>query len=89
MTDSELFAAVRTVLERAQQRVVDEMSAAVLADLHSLLEEVEAAIERAEKVAALRAKKGREISESSRRHLLDLQRALVDLAAVVRTGALR
>jgi hypothetical protein len=87
MTDSEILRRVRVVLEQEQGRVCRELTAALLADLDGLLDEVESLLARAERVAALRASKGRALSVSSQERLGELHAALGDLAALVRTGA--
>ena len=90
MSDREvehLMAQVREFLDQEHGRVCDEMGADVFTDLLKVLAEVEAIVTRAEEVAALRAIKGRRMSEASRRRLTDLRDSLGELGALVQAGA--
>ena len=89
MTDQDILQRVRIVLEQEQARIYDEMTATTRAEVDALLEEVEAVILRAERIAELRTAKHRvPVSPGSRQHLSELHEALTSLSHLVTAGAL-
>lgn len=89
MTDQDILQRVRIVLEREQARVYDEMTASTRAELLALLDDVDAAILRAERIADLRTAKHRQpVSAGSRQQLEELHESLTSLSQLVTAGAL-
>jgi hypothetical protein len=88
MSDAELMAAVEIIMDREADRVAGEQAAEVRAEIAAGLPQVSELIGRAERVAALRAEKGKGLSARNREVLEWICADLTRLRDMIAAGAL-